>query len=72
VVLVQCWQNHHFGKFAKEKIPYAIERYVNETKRLYGVLNKQLIGQNMLQANIQLRIWQSYHGFCVMNGNKST
>lgn len=38
-------QNHHFGKFAKEQIPYAIERYVNETRRLYGVLNQQLIGQ---------------------------
>ena len=38
-------QNHHFGKFAKEQIPYAIDRYVTETKRLYAVLNKQLIGQ---------------------------
>lgn len=38
-------QNHHFGRFAKEKIPYAIERYVTETKRLYSVLNTQLIGQ---------------------------
>lgn len=38
-------QNHHFGKFAKVQIPYAVERYVNETKRLYGVLNQQLIGQ---------------------------
>ena len=38
-------QNHHFSKFAQEKVPYAIERYVNETKRLYGVLNQQLIGQ---------------------------
>lgn len=35
-------QNHHFNRFAKEKIPYAIERYVNETARLYGVLNKRL------------------------------
>ncbi|MBU3846868.1 MAG: glutathione S-transferase N-terminal domain-containing protein [Candidatus Acinetobacter avistercoris] len=38
-------QNHHFNKFAAEKIPYAIDRYVSESKRLYGVLNKQLIGQ---------------------------
>ncbi len=38
-------QNHHFSRFAPEKIPYAIERYLNETKRLYNVLNKQLIGQ---------------------------
>lgn len=35
-------QNHHFGTFAPEKIPYAIERYVKETARLYGVLNKAL------------------------------
>ena len=35
-------QNHHFGTFAPEKLPYAIERYVRETSRLYGVLNQQL------------------------------
>ena len=35
-------QNHHFSRCAPEKIPYAIERYVNETNRLYGVLNKRL------------------------------
>jgi GSH-dependent disulfide-bond oxidoreductase len=35
-------QNHHFNHYAPEKIKYAIDRYVNETNRLYGVLNKQL------------------------------
>lgn len=35
-------QNHHFNRFAKEKIPYAIDRYVKETARLYGVLDKRL------------------------------
>jgi GST-like protein len=35
-------QTHHFNRFAKEKIPYAIERYVNETKRLYGVMDQRL------------------------------
>jgi GST-like protein len=35
-------QNHHFSNYAPEKIPYAIDRYVKETNRLYGVLNKQL------------------------------
>ena len=35
-------QNHHFNRYAPEKVPYAIDRYVNETKRLYGVLNKRL------------------------------
>ena len=35
-------QNHHFAIYAQEKIPYAIKRYVDETHRLYGVLDKQL------------------------------
>ena len=35
-------QNHHFNHYAPEKIPYAIGRYVKETSRLYGVLNKRL------------------------------
>jgi GST-like protein len=38
-------QNHHFNRYAPEKIPYAIDRYVNETRRLYGVLNKHLQGR---------------------------
>ena len=35
-------QNHHFNMYAPEKLPYAIERYVNETNRLYGVLDRRL------------------------------
>lgn len=35
-------QNHHFVQYAPEKIPYAMTRYIKETSRLYGVLNKQL------------------------------
>ena len=35
-------QNHHFSGYAPEKIPYAIERYVKETNRLYGVLDGRL------------------------------
>jgi GSH-dependent disulfide-bond oxidoreductase len=35
-------QNHHFVQYAPERIPYAMERYVKETNRLYGVLNKRL------------------------------
>lgn len=35
-------QNHHFVQYALEKLPYAIERYVQETNRLYGVLDRQL------------------------------
>ena len=35
-------QAHHFRIYSPEKIPYAIDRYTNETHRLYGVLNKRL------------------------------
>jgi GST-like protein len=35
-------QTHHFRIYAPEKIPYAIERYSNEARRLYGVLDKRL------------------------------
>ena len=38
-------QNHHFNRYAPEKLPYAIERYVRETTRLYGVLDKRLDGR---------------------------
>lgn len=41
-------QNHHFVQYAPEKIPYAIDRYVRETNRLYGVLNKQLEGKEYI------------------------
>ncbi|MDX2096890.1 MAG: glutathione S-transferase N-terminal domain-containing protein [Leptolyngbyaceae cyanobacterium bins.59] len=41
-------QNHHFTQYAPEKIPYAIDRYVKETNRLYGVLNKQLEGRDFI------------------------
>ena len=35
-------QNHHFRVYAPERIPYATDRYVNETNRLYGVLDRRL------------------------------
>jgi GST-like protein len=35
-------QAHHFRRFAKEQIPYAIDRYSNEARRLYGVLDNRL------------------------------
>ena len=41
-------QNHHFAHYAPEKIPYAIERYVKETNRLYAVLDKRLAGRNFI------------------------
>lgn len=38
-------QNHHFVQYAPEQLPYAINRYVNETNRLYGVLDTRLNGR---------------------------
>jgi GST-like protein len=35
-------QNHHFTHYAPQPVPYAIERFLQETQRLYGVLNRQL------------------------------
>ena len=35
-------QAHHFRIYAPEKLPYAVERYTNEARRLYGVLDKRL------------------------------
>lgn len=44
-------QNHHFGIYAPEKIPYAIARYVNETNRLYGVLDRRLAGRAFIAGD---------------------
>ena len=35
-------QAHHFRLYAPEPVPYAIDRYTNEARRLYGVINRQL------------------------------
>jgi len=44
-------QNHHFGIYAPAKIPYAINRYVNETNRLYGVLDRRLNGREFIAGS---------------------
>ncbi|UQS15511.1 glutathione binding-like protein [Pseudomonas sp. HS6] len=44
-------QNHHFSQFAPEKIPYAIKRYIDETARLYGVLDKQLANNTFVAGS---------------------
>jgi GST-like protein len=41
-------QTHHFRIYAPEKIPYAIDRYSNEAKRLYGVMNRRLANSKYL------------------------
>ena len=38
-------QNHHFAQYAPEQIRYAVDRYVKETNRLYGVLDHRLEGR---------------------------
>lgn len=47
-------QNHHFSAYAPKKIPYAITRYVNETNRLYGVLNKRLADRPYIAGNYSI------------------
>ena len=44
-------QTHHFRQYAPEKVDYAIHRYTNETKRLYGVMDKQLSSSQFIACN---------------------
>jgi len=43
-------QAHHFRRAAKEKVPYAIQRYTDETRRLWGVMDKRLADREWLAA----------------------
>jgi GST-like protein len=47
-------QNHHFVQYAPERIPYAMDRYVKETARLYGVLNKRLADREFVAGDYSL------------------
>ena len=47
-------QTHHFRGYAPEKIPYAIDRYTNESKRLYGVMNKRLADREYLAGDYSI------------------
>ena len=53
-------QNHHFARYAPEKLPYAIERYVKETNRLYGVLNKRLGGREFIAGAYSIADMAAY------------
>jgi len=44
-------QNHHFNLYAPERIPYAIDRYVKETNRLYGVMERRLAERAFLAGD---------------------
>ncbi|EPS98419.1 glutathione S-transferase C-terminal-like protein [Fomitopsis schrenkii] len=66
-------QANHFVRFAPEDIPYAKRRYLEETKRLYGVLNIRLNGRDWLAgsgrgtysiADINAFPWVNGHAFC--------
>jgi GST-like protein len=48
-------QAHHFRMYAPEKIAYAVDRYSNEAKRLYGVLDRRL-GQSAFVAGDEYTI----------------
>lgn len=47
-------QNHHFSQYAPEKIEYAINRYVNETGRLYAVLDKRLSDREFIAGDYSI------------------
>lgn len=53
-------QNHHFKHYAPETLPYAINRYVNETNRLYGVLNKRLADHEFVAGAYSIADMASY------------
>jgi GSH-dependent disulfide-bond oxidoreductase len=47
-------QNHHFALYAVEKLPYAIDRYVRETGRLYRVLDRRLADRPFLAGDYSI------------------
>ncbi len=53
-------QNHHFNIYAPEKIPYAMERYVKETNRLYGVLDRRLADRAFVAGNYSVADMAAY------------
>ncbi|MDE0725792.1 MAG: glutathione S-transferase N-terminal domain-containing protein [Alphaproteobacteria bacterium] len=47
-------QVHHFKRAAKEQVPYAINRYYTECRRLYGVLDARLAGRDYLAGDLSI------------------
>jgi GST-like protein len=47
-------QNHHFVQYAPERIAYAMERHVDETNRLYGVLDQRLAGRDYVAGDYSI------------------
>ena len=53
-------QNGHFNNYAPEKLPYAINRYVKENERLYGVLDERLDGRDFIAGDYSIADMASY------------
>jgi GSH-dependent disulfide-bond oxidoreductase len=53
-------QNHHFVQYAPEKLPYAMERYIKETNRLYGVLNRRLADREFVAGDYSIADMAAY------------
>lgn len=53
-------QANHFRKYTPNEIEYAIERYSNEVKRLYGVMNKRLADHNYLAGEYSIADMATY------------
>lgn len=53
-------QNHHFARYAPQKIPYAVDRYVKETNRLYGVMNRRLAEREYLAGAYSIADMAAY------------
>jgi GST-like protein len=53
-------QNHHFARYAPERIPYAIDRYVKEINRLYGVLNRRLTDREFIAGGYSIADMAAY------------
>jgi GSH-dependent disulfide-bond oxidoreductase len=47
-------QNHHFNMYAPEKLAYAVDRYVKETNRLYGVIERRLQDRPFLAGDYSI------------------
>jgi GSH-dependent disulfide-bond oxidoreductase len=53
-------QNHHFSQYAPEPVPYAIERYLKETERLYGVLDDRLEDREFIAGEYSIADMAAY------------
>ena len=54
-------QNHHFSQYAPEKLPYAIDRYMFEAQRHFGILDERLATRKYMLGNtytiVDMDVW---------------